>query len=157
MKEHQYKVLTTWTGNTGSGTSDYKSYERSHDISIGVKPVIKSSSDPAFRGDPSRHNPEELFLASLSSCHMLWYLHFCSVNQIIVIAYTDAAEGLMTEESNGSGKFSEVTLKPKVVLAKDSEPQLALAKSLHEKANDFCFIAKSCNFPVKHEVEIIIG
>jgi organic hydroperoxide reductase OsmC/OhrA len=113
------------------------------------KQPIAGSSDPSFRGDKTKYNPEEMFLASLSSCHMLWFLHFCSEASVIVLEYTDAATGTMTESDDGNGRFSEVVLHPRVRV-KDSG-MLGKIESLHEKANSFCFIANSCNFPVKHE------
>ncbi|RKR82394.1 organic hydroperoxide reductase OsmC/OhrA [Mucilaginibacter gracilis] len=148
-KSHHYNVKIEWTGNTGSGTSSYTAYERQIEVSSIGKPVIPTSSDPAFRGDKSRYNPEELLVASLSSCHMLWYLHLCAENGIVVVKYKDEATGIMTETANGSGKFESVTLKPVVYV---SEPQMIEnAIALHKKANEMCYVAKSCNFPVYHE------
>ncbi|ASW74492.1 peroxiredoxin [Chryseobacterium piperi] len=147
-KEHHYKITIQWTGNQGTGTSGYKDYERSHSISVDNKAAIEGSSDPAFRGDKTKHNPEELFLSSLSSCHMLWYLHFCSEAGIIVTDYTDQATGIMAETATGSGHFTEATLHPRVIVTEESMVQKA--KELHKKASEFCFIANSVNFPVKH-------
>lgn len=147
-KEHHYKITIQWTGNQGTGTSGYRDYERSHSISVDSKAIIEGSSDPAFRGDKTKHNPEELFLSSLSSCHMLWYLHFCSEAGIIVTEYTDHATGIMTETATGSGHFTEATLHPRVIVAEES--MVEKAKELHKKASEFCFIANSVNFPVKH-------
>jgi organic hydroperoxide reductase OsmC/OhrA len=152
VKKHYYKSNLEWTGNSGSGTLDYKSYERSYVVKIEGKSILEGSSDPAFRGDKSKYNPEELFLASISSCHMLWYLHLCSANNIVVLEYEDAAEGIMTEDKNGSGKFERVTLHPKVVVEKES--MMEQARSLHKQANEMCFIANSCNFEIEHEVDV---
>src|SRR5262249_42541524 len=113
-RTHSYRAKIEWTGNTGLGTSDYRAYQRSHDITIEGKPVIRGSSDPAFRGDRARYNPEELLVASLSACHMLWYLHLCADNKITVTSYVDCAEGTMIETQDGGGRFTEVTLKPQV-------------------------------------------
>ncbi len=153
-KEHHYKTTIEWTGNQGTGTDNYRNYERSHTISVENKPIIEGSSDPAFRGDKTKHNPEDMLLSSLSSCHMLWYLHFCSVEGVIVTAYTDNATGIMVEETNGSGHFSEVTLNPTVTVS--DENMIEKAKELHHKANEFCFIAKSVNFPVKHIPVVLV-
>jgi organic hydroperoxide reductase OsmC/OhrA len=117
------------------------------------KPTLLASSDPAFRGDPGRYNPEELLVASLSSCHMLSYLHLCAVNKIVVIDYQDEATGTMNEDANGSAAFVEVTLHPQVTVEADSDKAKAL--SLHEEAHRYCFIANSVNFPVKHVAQII--
>lgn len=148
MRTHYYSTIVHWTGNTGKGTQGYTTYRRDHTIAAEGKPEIAGSSDPAFRGDASRYNPEELLLASLSSCHMLWYLHLCSDAGIIVTGYTDTAEGVMEETADGGGKFTEATLKP-VVTVKDSS-MIARANELHSRANQLCFIANSCNFPVRH-------
>lgn len=147
-KEHAYKSSLTWTGNKGSGTMDYRSYDRSYKISISGKPDISGSSDSAFLGDASKYNPEDLLVASISSCHMLWYLHLCAKNEIVVIEYKDAAKGVMIENADGSGKFKEVVLNPKVLISHRS--QIELANTLHAAANAMCFIANSVNFPVRH-------
>ena len=150
-KEHHYTTSLTWTGNKGEGTADYKAYDRDHIIEVKGKPVIAGSSDPSFRGSPGRYNPEELLVSSLSSCHMLWYLHLCSVNHIVVTEYRDEAKGVMMEKGDGSGYFKEVTLRPVVTLT-DSK-MIDRASALHHEANKMCFIANSCNFPVRHEPE----
>ncbi len=155
MKKHSYTSNLTWTGNSGSGTSKYNAYKRDHIISIPGKPEIEGSSDPSFRGDPTRYNPEELLVMSLSSCHMLWYLHLCAVNEIVVKEYTDQALGTMVETQDGSGVFEEVTLNPIVIISSTSSKEKAL--TLHEEANKKCFIANSVNFPVKHLPKIRIG
>ncbi|MGN7757985.1 OsmC family protein [Chryseobacterium sp. 22532] len=153
-KEHHYKTTIVWTGNKGTGTSSYRTYERSHTIQIADKALIEGSSDPAFRGDKTKHNPEDLFLSSLSSCHMLWYLHFCSEEGIIVTSYTDEATGTMTETTDGSGHFTSVTLHPTVIVAEES--MIEKAKELHHKAGQFCFIAKSVNFLVQHIPTVLV-
>lgn len=155
MKTHNYTLQLNWTGNTGVGTLNYRTYERSHEIRIDGKPILKGSSDPAFRGDASCYNPEELLLASLSSCHMLWYLHLCADNGIIVTDYADNATAIMEETENGSGKFTEATLCPVVIITDERFAEKAIL--LHEEANRMCFIANSVNFPVKHEPEIRVS
>jgi organic hydroperoxide reductase OsmC/OhrA len=150
--EHHYTAIITWTGNTGTGTSHYRSYERSHTIEINNKQPILGSSDAAFRGDNTRHNPEDLLVSSLAACHMLWYLHLCAEAGIVVVEYVDNATGLMKETPNGSGHFTEVTLNPIVTITENSMVQKAT--ELHAKANELCFIANSVNFPVKHQVII---
>lgn len=151
MKDHHYKTTITWTGNTGAGTKDYRSYERAHTISIDGKQDISGSSDPSFRGDKSRYSPEDLLLSSVAACHMLWYLHLCSVAGVVVIAYEDNAEGTMVETSDGGGYFTEVILKP-VITLKEATMQ-ARADELHHEANKLCFIANSVKFPVLHQAE----
>jgi organic hydroperoxide reductase OsmC/OhrA len=149
MKQHHYSLIANWTGNKGEGTNGYKSYERSHEIIIEGKEKITGSSDPSFLGDKTKHNPEELLLASISSCHMLWYLHLCSDAGIIVTNYTDNAKGVMEETGDGSGKFTSVILYP-IITLKDIN-QKDVANALHIKANELCFIANSLNFKVGHE------
>ena len=154
-KTHLYQTQLKWTGNTGEGTANYRSYERSHIISVSGKPDIPGSSDPSFRGDKSRYNPEEMLVSSLSSCHMLWYLHLCSEAGIIVESYEDEAEGVMQETADGGGHFSEVTLKPVVTISDSS--MINTANKLHEQAHKLCFIANSCNFPVKHSARCLVS
>lgn len=146
---HHYKTTTKWVGNRGTGTSGYRAYDRNHDIAVEGRPDIVCSSDPSFRGDASRHNPEVLLVGSLSGCHMLWYLHLCADNNIIVTEYTDEATGTMAENADGSGQFVEVTLNPRVTVADKS--MIDKANELHHKANQMCFIARSVNFPVHHK------
>jgi organic hydroperoxide reductase OsmC/OhrA len=147
--QHNYSLTVKWTGNTGKGTSNYKEFERSHTIFIDNKNEILGSSDPAFRGDKTKHNPEELLLASISSCHMLWYLHLCAISGIIVTHYTDNATGIMIETANGGGKFTEATLYPAVTITDILMTEKA--NELHKKANELCFVANSLNFPVYHK------
>ena len=151
-KQHQYAVSIAWTGNDGEGTRSYRGYRRDHEIAAAGKPPILASSDPSFRGDRARYNPEELLVASLSSCHMLWYLHLCSVNGIVVLEYRDDAEGTMQEEDDGGGVFVQVVLKPRVTVAKGADRGKALA--LHEEAHHLCFISRSVRFPVEVAAEV---
>jgi organic hydroperoxide reductase OsmC/OhrA len=150
VKTHTYGTLVRWSAN-GRGTTSYDAYSRNHTIGASGKPDIGASSDPAFRGDLTRYNPEELLVASLSSCHMLWYLHLCAVNGITVVEYRDAACGTM-EEGGGSGQFVNVDLHPMVTIADAAGREKALA--LHETAHRLCFIARSVNFPVNVRAEI---
>jgi organic hydroperoxide reductase OsmC/OhrA len=147
-KQHNYSINILWTGNRGSGTSGYRSYDRSHVIQIENKVEIHSSSDPAFQGDNTKHNPEELFLASLSSCHMLWYLHLCADAGIIITTYKDTATAVMTEDTVRGGYFVSATLNPVVQVLENS--MIKKANDLHEAAHKKCFIANSVNFPVNH-------
>ena len=148
-KRHAYAVRVTWTGNRGQGTSGYRAYDRAHEIVAAGKPVIPGSSDPAFRGDPSRYNPEDLLVASLSACHMLWYLHLCATNGVVVLDYRDEPEGLMIEGADGSGAFSRIVLRPQVRLsATSSEPK---ARELHHEAHRMCFIANSVKCEITTE------
>jgi organic hydroperoxide reductase OsmC/OhrA len=154
QKQHGYSTTVQWTGNTGSGTASYRAYSRDHEIVVAGKLPILGSSDPNFRGDRTRYNPEELLLASLSACHMLWYLHLCSEAGIVVSAYRDEAAGTMIETEDGGGRFTGVTLRPKVKIGPGSNEKLAL--ELHDKAHHLCFIANSVNFPVHCEPSLEI-
>jgi organic hydroperoxide reductase OsmC/OhrA len=147
MKEHHYHLKLRWTGNSGGGTIGYAAYSRDHEVSVAGKPVLLCSSDAAFRGDASRYNPEELFLASIANCHMLWYLHLCADAGITVTSYTDEPTGVMIIMSDGGGYFQEVSLHPVVSISSGSPD---VAKTLHVAANEKCFIANSCNFPIRH-------
>jgi organic hydroperoxide reductase OsmC/OhrA len=153
-REHLYRVTVEWTGNTGSGTATYRGYERRHEISTpdSTKPTIPGSSDPAFRGDRARWNPEELLVASLSACHKLWYLHLCAEAGVVVTEYVDHAEGTMREEATGAGEFTRVVLHPVVTVAPGTD--LERATALHDDAHERCYIARSVNFPVEHEPEL---
>lgn len=147
---HTYEVAIEWTGNLGSGTESYRSYSRAHEVLVAGKTPIAGSSDPAFRGDPTRWNPEELLVASVAQCHMLWYLHLCVVGGVTVVDYADRAHGVMTmDASGGGGQFTEITLRPEVTVADAS--MVEKARALHGDVDALCFIARSVNFPIRHE------
>jgi organic hydroperoxide reductase OsmC/OhrA len=148
-RTHSYDVSVTWTGNRGSGTGGYRAYDRDHEVTAAGPAPIAGSSDPAFRGDPGRWNPELELTAALSQCHMLWYLHLCAVAGVTVTAYADDAHGTMAEDDDGGGRFTGVVLRPRVTVADPS--MLEAAAGLHKEANAKCFIANSVNFPVRHE------
>jgi organic hydroperoxide reductase OsmC/OhrA len=154
-RKHSYTVRVCWTGNRGTGTSGYRDYDRSHDIACHGKPVIGGSSDPVFRGDPIRWNPEELMVASLSACHQLWYLHLCADAGVVVEAYVDDAVGVMEELEDGSGQFVEVTLRPRARLAVGGDT--GKAQALHHAAHAKCPMARSVNFPVVCEPTVVIA
>jgi organic hydroperoxide reductase OsmC/OhrA len=144
-------VSVQWTGNRGPGTSTYDAYARDHAIRAGSKPDIPGSSDPAFRGDPGRWNPEELLVAAVSACHKLWYLHLCANAGIAVLSYRDDAEGTMVEDEAG-GKLSRVILRPQVNIRSGDDTERA--KQLHHDAHAKCYIARSVNFPIECEPDI---
>lgn len=142
-------MTVVWTGNRGTGTSSYRAYDRDHEVSGDGRPAIAGSSDPAFRGDPGRWDPERLLVAALSQCHMLSYLHVCAEASVVVVGYEDQAEGSMEEDPDGGGRFTEVVLMPRVTVAEPS--MVGLAHELHHRAGELCFIASSVDFPVRHE------
>ena len=153
MRTHNYEIAITWTGNTGEGTKQHRGYSRNHDISAFGLPPIAASADPAFRGDADRWNPEQLFIAALSQCHMLWYLGLAAQAGVAVTAYEDHPSGVMIEETSGAGQFESVTLNPTVTITAESDPELA--EELHARVAEYCFIARSVNTPVHHEVTIV--
>jgi organic hydroperoxide reductase OsmC/OhrA len=153
-REHHYRITTTWTGNLGTGTSDYRAYSRDHEITIAGKSApLAGSSDTVFRGDPARYTPEELLVASLSACHMLSFLHLCADAGIVVTEYEDAASGEMSEHADGSGEFTRAILRPRVVITDST--RIADAMALHSRAHELCFIARSVNFLVEHEPVVV--
>lgn len=152
MKEHKYKAKLKWNDENGNGTTAYKAYSRNHQVNISGKPSLLMSSDPAFMGHKDLHNPEDLFLTALASCHMLWYLHLCSNYGITVIDYQDEAEGTMLEKPIGGGQFKEVQLNPLVTILEEDKKEHAI--KLHEQASQKCYIANSCNFPITHKPTI---
>jgi organic hydroperoxide reductase OsmC/OhrA len=149
-KAHRYIVANRWTGNLGSGTSGHAAYGRNLEMEAAAKSApISCSSDPAFRGDPSRYNPEELLVGALSACHMLVLLHLCADAGIVVTGYSDRAEGEMIEHPDGSGEFTRVILRPRLTITDPA--RIADAIALNHRAHELCFIARSVNFPVEHE------
>jgi uncharacterized cupin superfamily protein/organic hydroperoxide reductase OsmC/OhrA len=155
--ERNYEATVTWTGNTGSGTRTYTSYERSHVVSGAGKPDILCSSSAVFRGDPKRYSPDDLLIAALAACHMLWYLHLASDAGLVVVSYQDNASGTLRETTSSGGKFSHAQLRPRICLAAGNDSDLARARALHTEAHRLCFIANSVNFPVACEPEITVA
>jgi organic hydroperoxide reductase OsmC/OhrA len=153
-REHHYEVQTVWRGDRGRGTADYRAYDRAYDTKAPDRPVIAGSSDPVFRGDRERWNPELLLVAALSQCHLLAYLHRCSVGGVTVTDYVDEASGVMAETPDGGGRFTEVVLRPVVTV--EAGDMVARAQELHEEASRLCFIASSVNFPVRHEPRVVV-
>jgi organic hydroperoxide reductase OsmC/OhrA len=152
---HSYRTHVVWTGNRGSGTSTYRAYDRAHEIRAAGKPTLLCSADPTFLGDRGRYNPEELLVASLSSCHMLWYLHLAADNGIVVVDYRDDATGTMVETRDGGGRFTEVTLHPVVTARGPVDEQLV--ERLHDRAHELCYVASSVAFPVGCKPKLVLA
>lgn len=150
---HTYRLTVEWTGNTGAGTARPNGYSKNHVIRAAGRPDILASSDPSFNGDPDRYNPEELLVAALSQCHMLWFLSRCAKHGIVVTGYADDATGTMVEHADGGGEFTNVTLHPRITI--DSPVDRQLLARLHEESHRLCFIARSVNFPVEVEAEYL--
>lgn len=149
---HEYVARLIWDGNTGNGTSTYAGYGRQYRVLMEGKPVLEGSADPMFKGDASRHDPENLFLAAISGCHMLSYLALCAREGVNVLAYEDDIRGTLKFDGRGGGKFTEVVLHPAVTIGEGSDRELALA--LHERAHELCFIAASCSVPIRNEPSV---
>jgi organic hydroperoxide reductase OsmC/OhrA len=144
--KHLFKAEVKWASNHEDSTKRF--YSKSHKILIEGKPILNISAAKAFKGDPELYNPEDLLLSSLVSCHMMSYLYVCSQNGIEILEYSDNAEATLEVSPDGSGRFVEVKLNPRVTITNPYKIQMAL--DLHQKANQLCFIANSCNFPVLH-------
>ena len=127
-RDHHYSAHLVWTGAENGPVKDYASYSREYVVRIEGKPDLVGSSDPNFRGDPKLHNPEDLLVAALSACHMLTYLAICARKRIEVMAYEDEASGTMML-AGGGGHFTEVVLRPNVMLATGAD--LKAAEALH--------------------------
>ncbi len=144
MTRHEYKLRLLWQGERG--TTDYASYNRGYRLIVDGKQELAGSADPAFRGDAGKHNPEELFLGALSACHMLTYLALCARRRLVVTAYRDEPSGTLTLEPGGGGRFTSITLRPRVTVFRAQDNAEAIA--LHERAHVACFIASSCAAPI---------
>lgn len=151
---HTYRLAVSWTGNRGTGTSGYRAYGRDVLLQASGKPDLAASADPAFRGDGSRWNPEELLLAALSECHLLSYLHSAVRHGIVVVDYVDEPEGSMDQVGDG-GRFTDVLLRPRVTITDPS--RVAEAAALHAEASANCFIAASVNFLVRHDPVVVVA
>lgn len=151
--EHDYTCRIAWTGNRGDGTKTYRGYDRTWDITTPGKPTIHCSNDPLLGGNPALPNPEDLLLAALSSCHMLWYLHLASKAGIVVLAYSDQPVAVGETAVNGGGRFLRATLKPRIEVAAGAD--LSHADAIHHKIHEYCFIARSVNFPVSFDATYI--
>ena len=148
---HSYTAHVTWTGNRGTGTASYHAYGREHEVAIDGKPTILGSSDPSFLGDAAKWNPEDMLISSISTCHMLWFLHLASDAGWVVETYEDRVKAVMQMNPNGSGQFSSATLHP-VVRISAGDP--ALLDDLHHKAHEMCFIARSLSFEIGCEASV---
>lgn len=148
---HLFKVALNWIKKEPQTDSSTRIYTKSHHISIEGKPDLEVSAAKTFKGDPNLYNPEDLLLSSLTSCHMMSYLYCCMQYKIEVISYQDHSEATLQVNPDGSGKIVKVDLFPEIIISDSSQIELAL--SLHKKANELCFIANSCNFPVYHHAK----
>ena len=149
LNQHHYEVNVLWTGNKGTGTSSYRDYGRDHSVSAVGLPVLLGSAERTFHGDRERWNPEQLLVTALAQCHLLSYLHVAVLHGVVITRYEDTATAIMVMNRDGSGQFESVALHPKIQVGDPATAELAL--SLHAEASAKCFIARSVNFPVRHE------
>jgi organic hydroperoxide reductase OsmC/OhrA len=152
-RQHEFSATIAWTGDRGEGTRHYRGYDRSWRIATPGRPPVECSNDPALGGDPAKPNPEDLLLASLAACHMLWYLHLASEAGIVVRGYEDSPLGVGETGSRGEGRFLRAVLRPTVVVARGTD--LARADALHHEVRNYCFIARSVNFTVSYEARYV--
>lgn len=154
MTIHVYKQTIEWTGSKGVGTQTYESYSRDFNLIAENRPVLACSADPVFRGDSSKYNPEDFLLCSVSSCHMLWFLHLCADKGIIVLNYIDHPIGEMESIPGKGGKFIGITLNPIVVITDIN--RVEEIEKIHDEASEKCFITNSLNFKVKLNSQYLI-
>jgi organic hydroperoxide reductase OsmC/OhrA len=151
---HRYPAKLVWTGAAQGPTSSYEAYSREYTIELAGKPPLRGTADPAFRGDPRLHNPEEFLVIALSSCHMLSFLALAARRRVLVVGYEDDAIGTMALK-DGRVRFTDVLLRPRVTLAPGSDG--VVVPAINAKAHELCFIANSVNFPVRHEAATVVA
>ncbi|MEN8816452.1 MAG: OsmC family protein [Nonlabens sp.] len=139
-KQFQFEVLTEWQKGVQINS-------KTHTSKIVGKPDLQISAAREFKGEASKHNPEDLLLSALSSCHMMSYFYVCQQNNIDILDYKDLATGILELKEDSSGGFIEVILNPVITLRDNQQKEWAL--QLHKKAHELCFIANSVNFPIK--------
>lgn len=144
MSEH----IATIDWKRTSASFAYDEYNREHEWRFGSGITVKASAAPAFLGDGASVDPEEAFVAAVSSCHMLTFLALCARKRIVVDAYEDAAVGTLAENEAGKLAVTEVQLTPRITFA-DNPPDEATLARLHERAHQACFIANSVNTSIR--------
>jgi organic hydroperoxide reductase OsmC/OhrA len=143
MSEH--RIQTTWKKETSD--FKYETYNRSHSLKFEGGQSLKGSSAPDFVGDAALANPEELFAAALSSCHMLTFLAIACKASFVVASYTDNAVATLEKNAEGKMAVTKVALNPKIEF-QGSAPDAAKLAELHEKAHKYCMIANSVSAKV---------
>lgn len=149
--EHHYPVVCSWKGSTAAG---YEHYSRAHDASAPpAQASLALSSDPAFRGDPARLNPEQLLVMAAASCQMLSFLAIAARKRIDVVDYEDRGEGFMPEDDKPV-RITRILLRPRITV-KGEVDQEAMKKMI-ELAHHQCFIANSLKSDIQIQPEIVI-
>ena len=145
---HSFEVHAIWRREDGGMPPG------NHRLEIQGKPTIAASAASQYKGDPTRANPEELFVASLASCQMLSYFVVAARSGVTVLAYEDRARGTLTI-ADKKMRFTEVVLRPRITVAPGTDE--AKARALVETAHEGCFIANSVACAVRAEPEIVVG
>lgn len=148
---HHYQAVCTWRGSTGAG---YQAYDRSHELRAPpAAQTLAMSSDPAFRGDPQRLNPEQLLVMAAASCQMLSFLAIAARARLDVVEYEDHAEGFMPEDDQPT-RITRIVLKPHIMLRGTADE--ARVHRLVEQAHHACYIANSLKSTIEIAPEIVI-
>ena len=149
---HTYRATLTWEGSTAGG---YDHYDRAHEITVPpAARALQLSSDPAFRGDPAKPNPEQLLLAAASSCQLLSFLAYAARSRIEVLAYTDEAEALMPEDDLPV-RITQITLRPRITVGPGANVDRVYR--LVDKAHADCYVANSLNSEMRIEAEVVVA
>ena len=148
---HRYTADLEWSGAAQGPTTDYRTYSREFVLRLPGKVELRGSSDPHFVGDPTLHNPEDLLLAAVASCHLLSWLSLCARQGVRVLSYRDQPEATMAWTGE-TFAFTEVVLHPRATIHADDDVAAAIA--LHEEAHRVCFIARSVAFPIHCKPQI---
>jgi organic hydroperoxide reductase OsmC/OhrA len=146
MSEHTVSVL--W--NRSSDEFTYDHFSRAHTWTFDSGVVVPATAAPAFHGDPERVDPEEAYVAALSSCHMLTFLAIAARKRFVVEQYLDQAVGTLTKNERGKLWMSHISLRPKVIFSSEKRPTAAEVAAMHHTAHENCFIALS----VQSEISI---
>ena len=137
----EYRATIRWERESPAFT--YETYNRSHVWAFEGGVEVQASAAPAYRGDGIRVDPEEAFVAALSSCHMLTFLALAARKRFVVDRYTDEAVGVMEKNASGKLAITRVTLSPRIEFGGESQPSSAELDELHEQSHEQCFIASS--------------
>ncbi len=150
-----YTATISWTRPADAADFLKGKYSRLHDWAFDGGVTIKGSPSPHVVPKPwsdvTAVDPEEAFVASLSSCHMLTFLWLAGKAGYVVDSYRDEAAGVMTKNEQGRMWMSTVTLKPHIVFSGDKRPDAAALAALHHAAHDECYIANSVKTDVRCE------
>jgi organic hydroperoxide reductase OsmC/OhrA len=146
---HRYESRLQWSGSTATG---YESYEREHGVVVPpATAVLRLSSDAAFHGNADLPNPEQLLVASASSCQLLMFLTIAARSRIEVLAYEDDAEAVMPGDQQPM-RITRITLRPRIVVAAGTH--LDRVRRLVDRAHDGCYIANTINAEIVVEPTI---